>query len=81
MEKLLTELKPGETGKIIALRGGRRMQERLRSLGMMEGNHIRKLSNLVWSGPVIVLVDRAQVAIGFGMARRIIVLTNGNNKT
>ena len=81
MEKLLTELRPGEEGKIKALGGGHRMQERLRSLGIVEGHLIRKLSNLAWSGPVIVLVNRAQIAIGFGMASRIIIQTDGNNAT
>jgi ferrous iron transport protein A len=34
---------------------------------------IRKLSDLALGGPVVVLVNRAQVAIGRGMARRILL--------
>ncbi|MBA7643434.1 hypothetical protein ES703_51160 [subsurface metagenome] len=80
MEKLLTELVPGEEGKIIALYGGRGMQARLRALGLAEGQVIRKLSTLAWGGPVIILVNRVQIAIGRGMARRILVCANKNEK-
>ena len=80
MNKLLNELGPGEEGKIVALHGGRGLQHRLRSLGLVEGQVIRKLSALAWGGPVIVLVNRAQIAVGHGMARRILVNTNRSGK-
>jgi ferrous iron transport protein A len=73
MEKLLTELKPGEQGTVVAVRGGRGMQSRLRSLGLVEGQTLRKLSALAWGGPVVVEVNRTQVAIGRGMAAKILV--------
>jgi len=73
MEKLLTELNPGEGGTVVAVQGGRGLQARLRSLGLVEGQTIRKLSALAWGGPVVVEIKRTQVAIGRGMARRILV--------
>ena len=73
MEKTLTELKLGEEGTIVAVHGGRGMQVRLRNMGLVEGQVIRKLSALAWGGPVVVVVKRTQVAIGRGMARRILV--------
>jgi ferrous iron transport protein A len=73
MEKLLTELKPGEQGIVVAVHGGRGIQARLRSLGLVEGQTLRKLSALAWGGPVVVEVKRTQVAIGRGMAARILV--------
>ena len=76
MEKLLTELKPGEQGIVAALHGGRGLQARLRSLGVIEGQTVRKLSAMAWGGPVVVEVKRTQVAIGRGMASRILVRTN-----
>ncbi len=71
--KLLTELGPNEEGKIISLTGGRGLQARLRALGLVEGQVVRQLSSLAWGGPVIVSVNRAQIAIGRGMARRVVV--------
>lgn len=78
MNKLLSELGPQEQGTIIALSGGRGLQARLRALGLAEGQVVRKLSALGWGGPVIVLVNRAQIAIGRGMARRIVVNSEEN---
>jgi ferrous iron transport protein A len=78
MDKRLSELGPQEQGTIIALRGGRGLQARLRALGLAEGQVVRKLSALGWGGPVIVLVNRAQVAIGRGMAHRIVVSSGEN---
>jgi len=73
MEKLLTELKPGEQATVVSIHGGRGIQVRLRSLGLVEGQMLRKLSALAWGGPVVVEVNRTQVAIGRGMAARILV--------
>jgi ferrous iron transport protein A len=73
MEKLLTELNPGEQGTVVAVQGGRGIQARLRTLGLAEGQTIRKVSALAWGGPVVVEVNRTQVAIGRGMARKILV--------
>ena len=73
MEKPLTELKLGEEATIAAVQGGRGMQVRLRNMGLVEGQAVRKLSALAWGGPVVVMVKRTQIAIGRGMARRILV--------
>ena len=73
METPLAELKLGEEATIVAVRGGRGMQARLRNMGLVEGQVIRKLSALAWGGPVVVMVIRTQVAIGRGMARKILV--------
>jgi ferrous iron transport protein A len=73
IEKPLTELKLGEEATIAAVQGGRGMQVRLRNMGLVEGQVVRKLSALAWGGPVVVMVKRTQIAIGRGMARRILV--------
>ncbi|MBN2050020.1 MAG: ferrous iron transport protein A [Spirochaetales bacterium] len=69
----LTELSPGEEAIVEHLQGGQGIQHRLRTLGIVEGQRVRKLSSLAAGGPVIILVNRAQVAIGRGMARKILV--------
>jgi ferrous iron transport protein A len=75
MERYLTDLDSGEQGIITALEGGWGMQERLRSMGLAEGQRIAKLSALALGGPIVVMVNRTQIAIGRGMARRILVKT------
>jgi ferrous iron transport protein A len=39
----------------------------------MEGQRVRKLSALAMGGPIVVRVNRAQVAIGRGMAQKVMV--------
>ena len=70
-EKPLAELKPGESAEIVALNGGDEFQSRLRAMGLAEGQTVRKLSRIRWGGPIVLLVNRAQVAVGRGMARKI----------
>ena len=69
----LTELPADVEGTVVALDGGYGMQARLRSLGITEGRRLRKISGIGRRGPVVVLVERAQVAIGYGIARRVVV--------
>ena len=79
IEKPLAELAPGENAEIVSLNGGEKFQSRLRAMGLAEGQTVRKLSRIKWGGPIILLVNRAQVAIGQGMARKITVRTNGDD--
>jgi ferrous iron transport protein A len=72
-DKLLTELKKGEIAEIIAVDGGIAMQQRLSSLGIVQGKTVKKLSTIRMGGPIVLLVDRAQLAIGQGMAQKIVV--------
>ncbi len=76
-EKLLSDLSVNEEAEIVEIRGGRGMQARLRALGLAEGQRVKKLSRVGLGGPIIILINRAQVAIGRGMARHIIVGNGG----
>jgi len=69
----LTELETGRSAVVVSLESGHGAQERLRSLGIHEGQRIRKISRIGKVGPVVVLVDRTQVAVGHGMAKKILV--------
>ena len=69
----LTGLKPGQKGIIVELEGGVGFTRRLESMGIRPGKKITKISAQFWRGPQIVKVDNSQVAVGFGMAKRIFV--------
>jgi len=45
---------------------------RLEALGIRPGRKVTKISSMLFRGPVTLRVGNAQVAIGFGMANRII---------
>jgi ferrous iron transport protein A len=69
----LTQMQPGQGGTVVRIQGGFGLIDRLNALGIMPGKRITKISSMIARGPVTIEVDRAQVAIGFGMANRIIV--------
>ena len=69
----LTGMQTGQSGIIAEIRGGYGMVNRLAALGLRPGKRITKVSSMIMRGPVTVEVDRAQVAIGHGMANRIII--------
>jgi Fe2+ transport system protein FeoA len=73
--KLLTlaQLQTGQSGIVVQIQGGRSLVNRLNALGIILGKRITKISSMLMRGPVTAEVDRVQVAIGFGMANRVIV--------
>lgn len=67
----LTQMRTGQSGIVVQIQGGHGMVNRLSALGIRPGKRITKVSGGLMRGPVTVQIDGAQVAIGFGMARRI----------
>ena len=72
----LAVISPGKRVKIVSLAGGRRMQERLMSMGLGPGAEIEVIRKGD-PGPFIIAVKEMRLAIGAGMARRIMVSENG----
>ena len=69
----LVQMQTGQSGTVVQIQGGHGLVNRLNSLGIRPGKKIIKVSSMLMRGPVTIQVDRAQVAIGFGMANKIIV--------
>jgi ferrous iron transport protein A len=69
----LTEMGKGQRGTVLQLKGGRGLVNRLNALGIRPGKKIIKVSAMLMRGPVTIEVDRVQLALGFGMAKKIIV--------
>ncbi len=65
-----------ETGKVMEFFGGQGMQRNLENMGIRIGTEIRKVSQQFMRGPVMIQQNHTTVAIGFGMAQRIIVESN-----
>ncbi len=68
--EVLTNLKPGEWAKVTGIYGGRGARHNLSLRGIQEGDIIRMVSSS--GGPVVVEVNRSIIALGRGIARRII---------
>jgi len=71
--KSLNDLRSGEGGKIIQIKGGQGIVHRLAALDIRPGTRITKLNSGFMQGPVTIEVNRTQIAIGFGMAARVLV--------
>ena len=69
----LTELDTNQTAVVKEVKGGVGVKIRLGSMGIRPGAKVTKISSHFWRGPVTIKVGRAKVAIGHGMARKIIV--------
>jgi ferrous iron transport protein A len=74
----LARMQTVQTGTVLRIDGGHGMAHRLSSLGIIPGKRITKISSMMMHGPVMIEVDRAQVALGFGMARHILVQLPGS---
>lgn len=67
----LSQLAPGQAGRVQRVFGGMGMTRRLESLGVRPGKIVRKVSSQLMGGPVTVIVDGRQVAMGRGIASRV----------
>ena len=73
MKKSLVDMKSGQSGVLVEIQGGYGMIRRLDALGLRLCKQVKKVSSMLMRGPVVMEVDGFQVAIGYGMASRIIV--------
>jgi ferrous iron transport protein A len=69
----LSRIEAGQSGIVVEVLGGQGMINRLSALGIRPGKRITKVSSMFMRGPVTVQVGNARIAIGFGMAKRIVV--------
>jgi ferrous iron transport protein A len=69
----LAEMKTGQAGTVVRVLGGHGLIRRLDALGIRPGKKVTKVNSTLFHGPVTLKVDNAQVAVGFGMAKKIVV--------
>ena len=73
----LTALKQGEAGTVESIRGGHRkgggFEKRLMDMGLTPGTVVTVVKSAPFHGPLEVLVRGSRLALGRGMAERIVV--------
>lgn len=69
----LIQLKSGQRGVIVEIQGGPGLIRRLENMGIRAGRKISKIGAHFWHGPQIIKVGNSQVAVGYGMAKKIII--------
>lgn len=68
----LTMALPGEEVTLVSVQGGRGVRSRLYSMGLTPGVKLRVLNNGA-PGPFLISVRDFKVAIGYGIAKKILV--------
>jgi ferrous iron transport protein A len=69
----LSQMPAGQSAIVVQIHGGHGLMRRLGSLGIRRGQRITKVSSMLMRGPVTIRVGNSQVAIGFGIANKILV--------
>jgi len=69
----LRQMQSRQSGRVVQIQGGHGLVNRLSALGIRPGKRITKVSAMLMRGPVTIQSGNTQVAVGFGMANRIIV--------
>ena len=74
MKKIsLAHMKAHKKGRIVEISGGANLESRLSSMGIYLGKEVTKVSHVALEGAVAIKVGRAVIALGHGMAAKIIV--------
>jgi len=69
----LRQMQPGQRGRVVEIHGGHGMIARLGALGIRPGCHITKINSMLMRGPVTIQVGHTQLALGYGMASKILL--------
>jgi ferrous iron transport protein A len=73
IKKDLTMVESGKSFVVKEIAGGIGSKKRLEAFGIVPGVVLKKLSSQIMRGPVVLSIKNTQVAIGYGMAKKIIV--------
>lgn len=68
----LTMALPGKYVTLVTIQGGRGIRSRLHSMGLIPGTKLRILNNGT-PGPFLISVRDFKIAIGYGIAKKILV--------
>jgi len=75
-EITVARMKNGQHGTVLRIEGGHSLIDRLNALGVRPGKKITRIGAMIMRGPVTVKVGSCQVAMGFGMAGKVVVELN-----
>ena len=69
----LTQLAQGQSAQVVKLEGGQALRQKLQNLGIREGVTVKKVRAVSVHGPIIIKAGRTEIALGRGMASKVIV--------
>ena len=69
----LVQLKAGNKARISDILGGGNLERKLMNMGIYKDKEVSKLSHIGLNGPVVIKVGRTILALGHGIAEKIMV--------
>jgi len=69
----LLSLKADHKGKVLEISGGGNLQNKLMNMGVYKGREVIKVSHIGLRGPVVIKTGRSILALGHGIAAKVIV--------
>ncbi len=75
MKIKLTQLKVGQAGKVLSVEGGCGALRNIENIGIRPQKEVKKISQQLAKGPVVIQSGKAEIAIGYGLAEKIWVET------
>ncbi|NSW76384.1 MAG: ferrous iron transport protein A [Candidatus Atribacteria bacterium] len=69
----LPEMKAGEEGTVIGVRGQEGFPRRLWVLGLFPGKRVKKIGSSLGGGPIVISCGTQELALGRGLASRVMV--------
>jgi len=74
----LVDMKTSQVGTVVDIEGGFGATGRIQSMGIRIGKKIKKEGPTYGRGPQTVMIGNLRIAVGFGMASRIMVEVDDN---
>jgi len=69
----LDTIKPGQKARVLEVQGGWGLRQKLSELGIFPEQIVTIATTSLWRGPVLVEVNSNEVALGRGVARKVVV--------
>jgi len=74
MKKIsLIQLRPSHKGRVVEITGGANLQAKLMHMGVYPAKEVTKMSHIGLRGPVVIRAGRTILALGHGVAAKVIV--------
>ncbi len=73
----LEHVELGHSARVVEIEGGRAVRSHLNNLGIHVGGDVVVVERAPFRGPVLIDVNGSRVALGRGVARKIVVHSDG----
>ena len=70
----LTDLNLSQSGEVVSINAGQRATQRLSGMGITPGTMVTSIGQAPFNGPIQITVRGSRLAIGRGLAMKIIVV-------